>query len=301
MSRANTQRLYAAFISLLLIASLATTVAIARAQEWQSLELFALLLASERLRRPTDHHRSQSELSAAFVALVLAITLLGPVPAVCIGMALGLSDGIARKIPFANLRTNLCAYATCFLVGGLLTRLLVGDVHDPHRLPATRGITFGLLVFGIYLIANLINFMLIALHKKVLTANGLFEQVRYLFMPLLPGQVAAAALTALLAVAYTNLGYPALLGLVLAILIFQYLLRALVRSEDRAEQLEARSMRLASLQLGVLVTLVETLALRDRMTARHAAAVAKLCPRARTRGGLQRVRPRRGAHRRTAA
>ena len=59
------------------------------------------------------------------------------------------------------------------------------------------------------------------------------------------------------------------------ILIFQYLAVALLRSEDRAEQLEARSMRLASLQLGVLVTLVETLALRDRMTARHAAAVAR--------------------------
>ena len=34
-------------------------------------------------------------------------------------------------------------------------------------------------------------------------------------------------------------------------------------------------MHLASLQLGVLTTLVETLALRDRVTARHAAAVAR--------------------------
>ena len=34
-------------------------------------------------------------------------------------------------------------------------------------------------------------------------------------------------------------------------------------------------MHLASLQLGVLTTLVETLALRDKMTARHAAAVAR--------------------------
>jgi putative nucleotidyltransferase with HDIG domain len=62
---------------------------------------------------------------------------------------------------------------------------------------------------------------------------------------------------------------------VLVILIFQYLAMALLRSEDRADQLEARSMHLASLQLGVLTTLVETLALRDRVTARHAAAVAR--------------------------
>ena len=59
------------------------------------------------------------------------------------------------------------------------------------------------------------------------------------------------------------------------ILIFQYLAMALLRSEDRADQLEARSMHLASLQLGVLTTLVQTLALRDRVTARHAAAVAR--------------------------
>src|SRR6202035_6018030 len=88
-------------------------------------------------------------------------------------------------------------------------------------------------------------------------------------------QFAAAVLAAVLAVAYINLGYAALLGVVVVILIFQYLARALLRSEDRAEQLEARSVRLASMQLGVLVTLVETLALRDRMTARHAAAVAR--------------------------
>ena len=61
----------------------------------------------------------------------------------------------------------------------------------------------------------------------------------------------------------------------LVLLIFQYLAVALLRSEDRADQLEARSMHLASLQLGVLTTLVETLALRDRGAARHAAAVAR--------------------------
>ncbi len=99
--------------------------------------------------------------------------------------------------------------------------------------------------------------------------------MRDVLVPILPGQIAAGGLTAILAVAYTNLGFPVLLSSVLVILIFQYLAMALLRSEDRADQLEARSMHLASLQLGVLTTLVETLALRDRVTARHAAAVAR--------------------------
>ncbi len=48
-----------------------------------------------------------------------------------------------------------------------------------------------------------------------------------------------------------------------------------MRSEDRADQLEARSIQLASLQFGVLATLMDALALRDRTTARHAANVAR--------------------------
>ena len=49
---------------------------------------------------------------------------------------------------------------------------------------------------------------------------------------------------------------------------FQYILRELLLSQQRSDQL-------ASLQVGVLSTLVHTLDLRDRMTARHSAAVAR--------------------------
>ena len=52
------------------------------------------------------------------------------------------------------------------------------------------------------------------------------------------------------------------------LVVFQYLIRELLRSQRRAEEL-------AALQLGVLASMLETLALRDRMTARHSAAVAR--------------------------
>ena len=60
----------------------------------------------------------------------------------------------------------------------------------------------------------------------------------------------------------------ALALLALVLVVFQYLIRELLRSQRRAEEL-------AALQLGVLASMVETLALRDRMTARHSAAVAR--------------------------
>ncbi len=59
-------------------------------------------------------------------------------------------------------------------------------------------------------------------------------------------------------------------------LSFAALIRALARSERRADELAARSSQLAHLQVGVLATLLETLALRDPATSRHSAAVARL-------------------------
>ncbi len=125
------------------------------------------------------------------------------------------------------------------------------------------------------MITNALDFAFIATELRVTSGLSLRRQIRELFLPMQPGQMVLGALTALLVIAYTNLGLPALFGLILVLALFQYLIAALLRSEDRADQLEARSVHLASLQLGVLTTLVETLALRDRMTARHAAAVAR--------------------------
>jgi putative nucleotidyltransferase with HDIG domain len=87
--------------------------------------------------------------------------------------------------------------------------------------------------------------------------------------------LAAGTLATILAIAYTTVGLPALLAAMVILLIFQRLTVALVRSEDRADQLQARSIQLASLQFGVLSTLMNALALRDRTAARHATAVAR--------------------------
>ena len=54
--------------------------------------------------------------------------------------------------------------------------------------------------------------------------------------------------------------------------------------DERKEQLEGRTHELAALQVGLLGTVLQTLSLRDKMTARHSAAVARysreIAPRA---------------------
>lgn len=275
IAKKNTYRIYLGSQALLLAGALALAVLTYRSADWQPLDLFGLLLVLAAFGERLAITIGNQSLSASFVALTLAMTLLGPAPAVAIGIVAVVVDTVARRPPPSGALTNLASYATYLIAGSLLARVLVGDVHEAGNQSLIRSPEFALVVFGVFIVANLLNFGLAAFHKRVLQGRGLLMQTRTLLVPMLPGQFAAAILTAILATAYTNLGYPVLLGVVVVILIFQYLAIALLRSEDRAEQLEARSMHLASLQLGVLVTLVETLALRDRAAARHAASVAR--------------------------
>ncbi len=264
-----TKRIFWAVEAVVLVGSLTVTVLLSHTAEWEPLTLVALLLALTLTGQWFTFEVRGKQLSAAFIALVLAMSLLGPGPAVVFGLGAMVLTSLSRRLSPALWLNNLSTYAAFPLVGGLMVKALVGEVHG------TQSFTFALVVFVVFIATNILNFIPVALDAQLSGGPSFVRQVRDLFAPMFPGQVATGALAAALAVAYTNLGIEALLSSVLVLLIFQYLMVALLRSEDRADQLEARSVHLASLQLGVLVTLVETLALRDRNTARHAAAVAR--------------------------
>ena len=105
-------------------------------------------------------------------------------------------------------------------------------------------------------------------HHAFETRTPLADEFRKIFVPVLPSEVLSAVLCALVATFYVRTGVAAIALMLFVLLTFQYLLRELLLSRERAE-------RLAGLQLGVLISMIETLALRDRMTARHSAAVAR--------------------------
>jgi putative nucleotidyltransferase with HDIG domain len=268
------RRIYWFAESVVLIVAVATAVLISQAQEWSPLILVVLLLSLALIGQRLSVTLRNQQVTAAFLALVLAMALLGPIPAMCFGLVAMVVTSALRRLTLSEWLNNLTNFAVFPLIGGLLIQALVGNVHNPHNHLA-RGATFGLAVFAVFMVTNALNFIIIAVDNRVVEERPLLGQVREVFIPLMPGQIATGALAAILAVAYTSLGFSVLLASILLLLIFQYLAIALLRSEERADQLEARSIHLASLQLGVLTTLVETLALRDRMTARHAAAVAR--------------------------
>jgi putative nucleotidyltransferase with HDIG domain len=259
--------------ALLLIGAVGTAARLSRTEEWRPLLLVGLLLALALAGHWLSVEIRIGRLNASLVALVLAMSLLGPAPAVTFGLAAITVTSALRHLRPSQWLNNLATFAVFPLAGGLIVRALAGDVHNPHN-QLTHSVTFGLIVMGMFSATVVLNFLLFALDLQLAGGHSVVRQTRDTFFPMLSGQLATGALAAILAVAYTNSGLPVLFASVFVLLIFQQLTVALLRSEDRADQLEARTIHLVSLQLGVLRTLVRALGMRDETTGRHAAAVA---------------------------
>jgi putative nucleotidyltransferase with HDIG domain len=250
-------------------AALAIVVLTARASDWQPMGLFVMLALLAVASQALSIHAKGIWLSGAFIALVLAMAFLGPAPAVAIGVLAIITAALKRVPALPLLLNNLATFFTFPLVGGLLVRL--AEDHGYAR----ANTTFALVILGVYWVALILNFTLIAGARAYMEGERLWPLYRTSLVPVLPSESVAAILVVVFAILYRNAGLAAITLLSIALFAFQYLTRALVQSQERAEQLSERTTQMASLQVGVLAALVQTLSLRDKMTARHSAAVAR--------------------------
>src|SRR4029079_9187655 len=115
--------------------------------------LTALALGSDRFAVSHEGQR----ISGSFLALVLAMTLAGPAPAVAIGVTSVLVDHAGARNPLPRLITNLATFATFPLVGGLLARWAI-DAFDLDLDSAG----FSLLVLAVLLVNIPRVFLMIA-------------------------------------------------------------------------------------------------------------------------------------------
>jgi putative nucleotidyltransferase with HDIG domain len=248
---------------LVLLATLVAAAASSEAADWRPLGLVAILLVLAVVSDLLAVQHKTQRISGAFFALVLAIALCGPAPAVLIGAVCVLLDAVRNRLAWHKLLANATTYTAIPLVVGLGFEWLAATSNL-----ATSNVTFAIAVFGAFVLCNVLNFLMIAGAMAVHLGLPLGREVRTVYVPVLPSELASALLTASVAVVYRETGLAALALFALVLLVFQYLLRELLRSQRRAEEL-------AALQLGVLASMVDTLAMRDRMTARHSAAVAR--------------------------
>jgi putative nucleotidyltransferase with HDIG domain len=118
--------------------------------------------------------------------------------------------------------------------------------------------------------------------------SSFLESLRTVLIPLLPSEFTAALLAVGVAFLYVQIGLAGVAMFGIVLITFQYLLGALLISQQRAEELERRSKQLASFQVGMLSAMLRTLDLRDQMTARHSAAVARYSRAIAQRAGYSR-------------
>jgi putative nucleotidyltransferase with HDIG domain len=237
--------------------------------DWQP-TLFVLLLLLAVMSEAFRIVTKRITVSAAFLALVLGMTLMGPAPAAALGLLSMVFSCIHRRSPLQSWVANLSTYAFFPLVGGVAFDLMGGSV-----LLESSPASYIVLVFGIFMFTNVLNFVLIAVDFRVFEGWPVWRSFRQIYGPVLPVEFATGLLTAGVAFSYQGRNLAAIGLLAVVGLVFQYLLRTALNSMERKEQLEGRTRELASLQVGLLGTVLQTLSLRDKMTARHSAAVAR--------------------------
>jgi len=236
--------------------------------DWQ---LFATLLAfsafSDLMSIETE---SRLKISANFLALVTAIVFLGGTPAALIGIITILIGWIRFREDFHDLLVNALTFMAFPLLVGIGFQSLVEATHI-----TSADLAFYVFVFGAFTCGILMNFLMIGAYTSYVERSPFIPKIRTVMIPLLPSELAAALMAVGVAFIYVQIGLAgvALFGIVLV--TFQYLLGALIKSQERARELEVRSKQLASFQVGMLSALLRTLDLRDQMTARHSAAVAR--------------------------
>jgi putative nucleotidyltransferase with HDIG domain len=254
----------------LLGCSATVAVLLSESSDWRPLALFALLLALALVSELFRLSVKSAHISAGFLSLVLAMILLGPAPATVIGVVVFLVTAIRSRTPLRRLIVNLSTHASYPIAGALLFAAL-----SSPQLAERNGATFMLVVFVVFLTTNVMNFLLIAVDIAVVDGLPIRRAVTALYVPLLPVQFAISLLTAGAAYMYNQVGLGAIGLLGVICLVIQSLLQTALSAVDRKEQLEGRTRELAALQVGLLSTVLQTLSLRDKMTARHSAAVAR--------------------------
>ena len=270
----------------LMVGALLLTVAVgiwdAPKSDWD-LAFFAVLLAFSVFSDLTAvSTESKVKISGSFLALVIAMVFLGGTPAALIGVATILTGWLRWRDEWHYLLNNVLTYAFFPLVGGIAF----------HEGVVAAGLTpaepwFYVCVFGLFQLALAINFVMIASYGCYVERSSFSTKLRVL-PPVLPSEFASAMLAVAVAYIYYEIGLAsiALFGVVLV--TFQYLLGQLLLSQQRAKELELRSKQLASFQVGMLSAMLRTLDLRDQMTARHSAAVARYSRAIAQRAGYSR-------------
>jgi putative nucleotidyltransferase with HDIG domain len=251
------------------------------AADWEPASLFVSLLGLALVGQFLSLQTGTVQIGPAFIATAVAMALLGPAPAALIAVAAVLAYAAKARTPAQLVFNNVVALTTYPVAGALLFKALGDPGADEVATFSTAAI-----VFGVYLATNLLNFLLIVGYLCIRDRSGLIGAVRRLYLPVLPWEVATAVLTAGTVLAYQEVGLLAIAMLAVLLFSYRYLLASVIVAQRQRDELRRQVRELEALHHGVIRVMVETLGMRDRMTARHSAAVARFAKATAAAAGL---------------
>jgi putative nucleotidyltransferase with HDIG domain len=265
----------------LLAAALAAAVLGTDAGDWEPLGLFVSLLALALVGQFLSVRTGTVQIGPAFISTALAMTLLGPAPAAVIAVGAVLAWSVKARTPAPLVFNNVVALTVYPVVGALAFKAL----GDPGA-DAVAELSTAAIVFVVYLATNFLNFLLIVGYLCARDRTSLVDAVSRLYLPLFPWEVATGALTAGTVLAYQEVGMIAVAMLAVMLISYRYLLGSVVDAQRQRDELRLQVEELEALHHGVIRVMVETLGMRDRMTARHSAAVARFAKATAAAAGL---------------
>ena len=131
------------------------------------------------------------------------MALCGPAPPVLIGFVSVLVDSLRNRLAWHKLLTNLTVYSAIPLVIALGIEAL-----EPVTDIETNNLTFAFVVFSAFVLANVLNFAMISYDISVHLGIPVMRQVRQIFVPVLPSELAGAVLTVSIAILYRETASP---------------------------------------------------------------------------------------------
>ena len=221
-----------------------------RDTDWY-LPLFGVLLAASVIGDLTavDTPKSQVTISSSFLAITTAAVFLGETPAAVIGVTTIVAGWLRFRYAPPTLLINVVTYAWFPLLAGLAFER--SDPGDRDR-PGGRAL----------LLARLrsssssrlaIDFVLIAGYSCYLEGSRFVTKVRRALVPLLPvrARLGAPRRRRRLCLRRASGLAPSPCS-ASSMLVFQYLIGALLVSQERADELELRAKQLAGFQVALL-------------------------------------------------
>ena len=141
----------------LTVGSAAAAAALSQREDWEPITLFLLLLALSVVSELFRLETANLHISATFLSVVLAMTLLGPTPAAVLGVTTYLVNALKVRASWRATLANVSTFAFFPLVGGMLFEVLGGRALEDDLA------AFILAVLVVFLSMNVLNFLLIAI------------------------------------------------------------------------------------------------------------------------------------------